>query len=203
MAHHPDPANPAPATSPTGPSRLQWLLVRLALAFLVGLSVIPSLAFTVAQPWQVRGHSMEPSLEDGSMVFVDALGPWVGGYARGDVVIAPVPPTTQYAHPVLVKRIIALGGDRVRIERGRVSINGALMPEPYLAPGTVTLTGRAPLDVVVPAGAVFVMGDHRANSFDSTSFGPIPASSLLGRAWLAVAPGGELELPGAVAGEGR
>jgi signal peptidase I len=165
------------------------------------LPVAPALAISVAEPWHVDGHSMEPALQDGSVLLVDAIGPRLAGYARGDIVVVPIPASTRYPHPILVKRIVAVGGDHVRIQGGVVSINGVVAVEPYLPPGTATPTGTDPIDLVVPAGTVFVMGDHRANSFDSKAFGPVAASSIVGRAWLAVAPGGAVELPGAAAAE--
>jgi signal peptidase I len=163
--------------------------------------MVPALAISVAEPWHVEGHSMEPALQDGSVLLVDAIGPRLGGYSRGDIVVVPVPASTNYPHPILVKRIVAVAGDHVRIADGVVTINGVTAHEPYLAPGTTTPVGTTPVDVVVPDGAVFVMGDHRANSFDSKAFGPVQASSIVGRAWLAIAPGGTVELPGAAAGE--
>ena len=169
------------------------------LALLAAFSLVPVAGFTVAQPWHVSGTSMEPSLQDGSMLLVDAVGPLVAGYSRGDIVIVPVPEASEYPHPILVKRIVGVGGDRIQIEDGVVRVNGRRAEEPYLAPGTFTpVDGR--LDVTVPPGAVFVMGDRRENSYDSKAFGPVPAGSLVGRAWVTIEPDGQVELPGVVAG---
>jgi len=168
-------------------------------AWVSAVAIVPGVAFTVAQPWHVEGASMEPSLHDGSVLLVDAVGPRVGGYGRGDIVVLPLPASLGYPHPILVKRIVALAGDHVVIDDGRVAINGREPAEPYLPPGTVTpVPDRR--DIVGQAGAVFGMGDHRENSYDSKAFGPVPLSTLVGRAWLAIAPGGRLELPGAAAG---
>lgn len=172
----------------------------LLLALVAAFSIAPTIGFTVAQPWHVEGHSMEPGLQDGSVLLVDAVGPRMAGYQRGDIVIVPVPPGSDYPHPILVKRIVAMAGDHVVIQNGTVRVNGIRLAEPYLRPGTVTPVGASRLDVVVPAGSVFVMGDHRENSFDSKAFGPVPTASLVGRAWLAVGPNGGIELPGAAAG---
>jgi signal peptidase I len=168
--------------------------------FIASFMVVPMVGFTIAQPWHVEGHSMEPALRDGSVLLVDAVGPRVGGYRRGDIVIVPLPPSSGYPHPILVKRIVGVAGDQVVIQDGHVTVNGVEPAEPYLAPGTVTPIAGQRLDVTIPVGSVFVMGDHRENSYDSKAFGPVPVSSLVGRAWLAVAPGGQLELPGAAAG---
>jgi signal peptidase I len=75
----------------------------LLVSLITGFMLVPLAGVTVAQPWHVEGHSMEPSLEDGSILLVDGLGPRVTGYARGDIVIVPLPAAAAYPHPVLVK----------------------------------------------------------------------------------------------------
>src|SRR3954453_2356452 len=168
-------------------------------ALLLAMSLPPVLAVTVAQPWHVEGDSMEPSLRDGTVLLVDAVGPRVEGVERGDIVVLQLPSDVAYPHPLLVKRIVAVGGDHVVIEDGVVRINGHAMTEPYLLPGAHPSTTAARVEVTVPRGDVFVMGDHRENSFDSKSFGPVPLSTIVGRAWFAIAPGGRVELPGVAA----
>ena len=168
-------------------------------AFLAAVALAPATLLTIAQPWHVEGHSMEPALADGSVLLVDTLGPRFEGYHRGDIVIVPLPSTVRYPHPILVKRIVGMPGDHLRIAGGRVYVNGVRLDEPYLAPDALVPPGRI-VDLVVPEGSVFVMGDHRENSYDSKAFGPVPEATLAGRAWLAVGPNG-LELPGAAAGQ--
>jgi signal peptidase I len=174
------------------------LLVSLS----AGLALVPLIGLTVAQPWHVEGRSMEPALADGSVLLVDSLGPRLTGYDRGDIVILPVPRWANYGAPLLVKRIVAVAGDHVTIQDGVVRVNGAVPSEPYLPAGTVTPVASNGLDLVVPPGDVFILGDHRGNSFDSKAFGPVPAATLLGRAWFAISPWGSMELPGAAAGAG-
>jgi signal peptidase I len=166
----------------------------------LAFAFVPTLGLTVAQPWHIEGGSMEPSLTDGSVLLVDALTPRVDGYHRGDIVIVPLPEDSIYPHPILVKRIVAVEGERVRIANGKVHVDGMPLHEPYLAPGTRTvLTGGEDLDILVPQGKVFVLGDHRENSYDSKAFGPVPAETLRGRAWLALDPSG-VATPDALAG---
>jgi signal peptidase I len=181
------------------PAPLLRRLTTFLLSVTTGLALVPLVAFTVAQPWHVSGRSMEPTIRDGSVLLVDAVGPMVGGYARGDVVIVMLPSTSAYPHPVLVKRIVGVAGDRVRIDDGEVLVNGSVATEPYLEPGTRTPV-EGTLDVVVPPGAVFVMGDRRSNSYDSKAFGPVAEDALAGRAWMAIEPDGAVELPGVAAG---
>ncbi len=171
----------------------------IAAAF-AGFMAVPVAAASVAQPWHVMGHSMEPGIQDGSVLLVDTISPHLTGYGRGDIVVLPTPTTTSYGFPVLVKRIVAVAGDRVDIRDGRLRVNGRLDDEPYLAAGTLTPAATPPVSIVVPPGAVFVMGDQRQNSFDSKAFGPVPVATLVGRAWFALGPEGDVELPGTAAG---
>ena len=87
-----------------------------------------------------------------------------------------------------IKRVIGLPGDHVKIENGKVYINGNELQEPYLQEGVITddLNG-AFTDIIVPENTVFVMGDNRGQSTDSRRFGCIPLekieSKVLFRFW--------------------
>lgn len=79
-----------------------------------------------------------------------------------------------------IKRIIGVAGDTIKIEDGKVYLNGELLDEPYLNEG---MTTEAVLftEVTVPDGYVFVMGDNREHSTDSRSFGCIPVDKIESR----------------------
>ena len=78
-----------------------------------------------------------------------------------------------------IKRVIAVSGEHIKIEDGIVYINGEVYEEPYLPEGTKTPDGNGFfLDLVVPEGTVFVMGDNRGNSTDSRCFGCIPIDKI-------------------------
>jgi signal peptidase I len=85
---------------------------------------------------------------------------------RGDIVVFEWP---ERPSQVLVKRVIGLPGDLVEIREGVVYINGDRLPEPYVQS---PVSGNFP-PVTVPSGAVWVMGDNRAKSFDSRMFGDV------------------------------
>ena len=87
-----------------------------------------------------------------------------------------------------IKRVIALPGEHIQIKDGKVYINGEELKEDYLPEGVITdsgardgITGGQFLDLIVPEGTVFVMGDNRQNSGDSRRFGCIPYEKIEGK----------------------
>jgi signal peptidase I len=143
----------------------------------------------VAQPYKVQQQSMEHTLEPDQYVLVDKLTPRLEPYQRGDVVVfAPPAGFAQAGGAPFIKRVIGVGGDTVEVKDGEVYVNGKALVEPYLfadAPGDPPEPTVASQESwTVPAGELFLMGDHRANSADSRSFGTVPISHIIGRAWL-------------------
>jgi signal peptidase I len=140
----------------------------------------------VAQPYQILGVSMEPTLENGQYVLVDKVSPHFSDYKRGDVVVLQPPAgyDENGSNVPFIKRVVGVGGDTVEVKGGAVYVNGAKLNEPYVYVGEETdpLTSQSVWQV--PAGYLFVMGDHRDESEDSRLFGPISESTVIGRAWL-------------------
>jgi signal peptidase I len=126
---------------------------------------------------------MENTLLPNQYVLVDKLTPRFDSYQRGDIVVFVQPGLPASSTP-LIKRVIGLPGDTIDLRDGHVVINGQEIDEPYVYPGELTepLTGQD--HWVVPAGMLFVMGDHREVSRDSRFFGPVPLANVIGRAWL-------------------
>jgi signal peptidase I len=122
--------------------------------------------------YRVTGSSMAPTLRDGELVIsVKSRRP-----AKGRIALL------RCGSFVLIKRVIALSGDHVRIENtGRVIVNSVPLKEPYLQG---KLTPEVPLSLTVPNGCIFVLGDNRTNSADSRSpeVGPLPESLVFGKA---------------------
>jgi signal peptidase I len=143
----------------------------------------------IAQPYQVQQMSMERTLEPGQYVLVDKLTPHWAGYHRGDVVVFNPPATWTDDQTPFIKRVIGEPGDTVEIgDDGLVYVNGVQLQEAYTYANDqgihepTTAPGRQ--QWVVPAGELFVMGDHRQASADSRLFGPIHESDVIGRAFL-------------------
>jgi signal peptidase I len=144
----------------------------------------------VAQPYKVQQGSMETTLLPDQYVLVDKLTPRWATYSRGDIVVFDPPPDWSGANGVpFIKRVIGLPGDHIELKDGLVYVNGTALDEPYIftengVRQTTEATPGGPSDWLVPQGQLLVMGDHREDSADSRTFGPIDISHVIGRAWL-------------------
>ena len=88
----------------------------------------------------------------------------------------------EYGKISYIKRVIALPGEHVQIKDGKVYINGEELEEEYLASDVITEPEEGQfIDIVVPEGTVFVMGDNRGHSADSRRFGCIPYEKIEGK----------------------
>ena len=129
------------------------------------------------QPVRVEGTSMLPMLEDQDRLFVSKLAYRVGEIHRGDVVVFLYPHDHSKSY---IKRVIALPGDRLRIDQGQVYVNGNAVVEAYVPPRFED--SRSVGETVLPANEYWVMGDHRSISSDSRDFGPVERSLIYGKA---------------------
>ena len=129
------------------------------------------------QPVRVEGTSMVPMLQDQDRLFINKLAYHMGDVRLNDVVVFHYPrdPAKSY-----IKRVIALPGDAIRIDHGKVFVNKVRLIEPYV-PARYT-DDRSQPEMIVPANEYFVMGDHRSISSDSRDFGPVERSLIYGKA---------------------
>jgi signal peptidase I len=149
-------------------------------ALALGALVAAGLAVRRArlEPALVRGGSMRPTLEPGQRI---AVAPLVRPPARGDLVVVARPSGPSRLE--VVKRVVGLPGEQVRLRGGRLEVDGSAVPEPYLAQ-----TGAGELDLRLGPAEYLVLGDHRAASTDGRDFGPVGADALLGRVAFAYWP---------------
>jgi signal peptidase I len=129
------------------------------------------------QPVKVEGTSMMPTLDDQERIFINKFVYRFEHIERGDIVVFhyPYDPSKSY-----IKRVIAVGGDRVRIDEGEVYVNAVKLREPYV-PGEYRDERSYP-EIVVSKNKFFVLGDHRSLSNDSREFGPVARSYIYGKA---------------------
>lgn len=143
----------------------------LLIPFFILLAVFLLIVF-VGRPYIVHGQSMQPTLNDGDRVFVV---PYRGNTtpSRDDVVVLKGVPGTP---EMLIKRVVAISGDRVRVQNGEIIVNDRYHHQ------STNRFAREPVTSLVPDDHVFVMGDNEAHSFDSRTFGAVPESSIVGKA---------------------
>lgn len=180
----------------------------------VALSVAAFVRAFVAQAFYIPSASMEQTLVQNDWILVSKVGLWFGTVQRGDVVVFKDPGGWLQQQPEssnpfrralefigvapsstegdLVKRVIGVGGDHVRCcdAQGRIVINGQGVDEPTVdphdQPGDAPAGCRQNFDISVPAGYLWVMGDHRSVSEDSRCHqglgGFVPEDDVIGRA---------------------
>ncbi len=123
---------------------------------------------------RVDGFSMRPTLQDGEFVLVSKLNYKFGSVERGDIIVFHYPMNPDQE---LIKRVIGLPGDHIKVQDGVVSVNKQKLDEPYIA-ATPLYAG----DWDVPDGELFVLGDNRNDSSDSHSWGFLPLENVVGKA---------------------
>jgi signal peptidase I len=148
----------------------------VAACLLAGSVLGPTLGFIGAR---VEGRAMAPTLADQDRLIVNTWSYRRASPQRGDIVMLRYPRDRSKS---FVKRVIAAGGDVVRIEDGRVLVNDVSLDEPYVDAAARSHDTRAPQ--TIPAGYYYVLGDRRNNSSDSREWGLVPNADIVGRvAW--------------------
>ncbi len=123
---------------------------------------------------EVFNVSMEPTVMQGEVIFVNKIAYKLGDVKRGDIVTFHFSLDTKIDY---IKRAIGLPGDEVSINDGKVYVNGYELVEPYIH----DLTSGDGM-WVVPVDMYFVMGDNRLESADSRSWGFVAKNDLIGKA---------------------
>lgn len=160
---------------PSKPQRPLWreVLQTVVLAFVLALLI----RTFVLESFQVKGHSMLPTLTTGDRVLVDKLLYRIEGPHTGEIVVFQSP---VKKNQIWIKRVIGVPGDTVKIVAGQVYINGHRYAEPF-----VHLNYRYNYGpVTVTPGHLFVLGDNRTNSYDSRYFGLLAEWRVQGNAFV-------------------
>jgi signal peptidase I len=166
---------------------------------LIALLIVVPIRWFIAEPFIVRGASMEPTFENGEYLIVDQISYRFSKPERGDVIIMRYPkdPSTFF-----IKRIIGLpnetvefSGDAVTILRGTTA-KPLTLDESFLDPSRVRKEYNT---YALGPDEYFVMGDNRIASSDSRSWGALPAEDIVGRTFLRLFPPTRIALfPGKV-----
>ncbi|MGC9536504.1 signal peptidase I [Streptomyces sp. UG1] len=154
-------ASRGPAGSRTG-QRLSGLAVALGLVLFLGGFAWGAVVY---RPYTVPTPSMAPTIGAGDRVLAERVDG--GEVRRGDVVVFT--DKTWVSNAPVVKRVVAVGGDTVACcTDGRLTVNGKQIDEPYLAKDNPAEFQNFPT-VTVPKGRLFLLGDERTGSLDSTA----------------------------------
>ena len=163
----------------------------IAIGLLVGILLV----VFVIQRNDVYGSSMEPTLHSGDAVFVEMISVYTGNFSRGDIVTIDAKGMEGYSHEEnLIKRIVGLPGETIKIEDGNVYINGVLLDESeYLPAGTKTYVGaegqaRGYQEVTLGPDEYYCMGDNRGGSNDSRRMGPFKKKQIEAKVLMRIYP---------------
>lgn len=150
---------------------------------LISLAVSAFIIVFLYQPVKVEGTSMMPELTDQERIFINKFVYKLEPISRSDVIVFryPLDPTKSY-----IKRVVAVSGDRIKIDDGILYVNGHRVREGYVPQDYIDT--RSYPEMIVPPESYFVLGDHRNLSNDSRDFGPVPESLIYGKAVFAYWP---------------
>ena len=177
-------------------------IIRRFFSFLLCVVIVLAAAWGIRQyvvePFEVPSGSMETTIMTGDKLFAEKVTYRFDTPKTGDIVVFSDPQTPLR---VLVKRVIAVGGQTVDLSGGSVYVDGHKLSEPYTQGESYPLSRTAgSVDIsypyTVPEGYVWVMGDNRENSSDSRFFGAVDSDTVFGRAILVYWPLSDIGLLG-------
>jgi signal peptidase I len=182
------------------------MIVAVALALALGIQAV------LVKPFRIPSESMVPTLQIGQRVLVDRVSLRFNNPSRGDVLVfkppkgsddnvcgvrqpsdSPCPkPTAAESDTNYIKRVVAVGGDHLKVLAGRVYLNGRKQREPFINPSADCDICNLPHEITIPKGMYFMMGDNRGESADSRYWGPVPKKWIVGEAFMTYWPPGRI-----------
>lgn len=161
------------------------------LGFLKDIAVVVFIVFLISfflKAIVVQGISMEPTLQTNNYLLISKQSYTFGSPHRGDIVVFPHDDGVE--KKLYIKRVIGIPNDKLIIRNHKLWINGKLQNEKYIKGNTTD----GLLNLTIPKGEVFVMGDNRDNSSDSRIFGTVPIKTITGKAIIRLYPFDKIEL---------
>jgi signal peptidase I len=148
---------------------------------LIALAIVIPIRTYIAQPFVVKGDSMDPTFSTGQYLIVDQLSYKIEDPKRGEVIILryPVNPSVYF-----IKRIVGLPGETLAMNSGKLTIvntanpDGFVLDEPYITEAHKTSES---FQITLGETEYFVMGDNRPASSDSRNWGPLDSEYVTGR----------------------
>ena len=158
------------------PGRGDRIARRLLLPLLAIFLLVTSVFYVFFRHLSVEGDSMQPTLHDGDRVLITR--PYQEP-AAGDIVIVRAKPSEDRGERELIKRVVAVEGDVVIVERGVAYVNGER--ENGIHERFTDENDISALELVIPEGHVYILGDNRPVSYDSRFYGPAPVGAISGK----------------------
>jgi signal peptidase I len=188
--------------------------VELVVIVISALALALAIQAFVVKPYRIPSGSMLPTLRINQRVLVDRIGNHFTSPHVGDIVVFHPPADySQCANPnqgldqagdnraqacdavesqesseTFIKRVVAVGGDRISIVNGRVIRNGVQEKDSYTVPCGDSGPCNFPGTITIPKGDYYMMGDNRPNSEDSRFWGPVPRAWIIGKAFFTYWP---------------
>jgi signal peptidase I len=186
--------------------------VELVTIVVVALGLALGIQAFLVKPFRIPSESMVPTLDIGQRVLVDRVSYRFTQPDRGDIVVFKPPkgaddnmcgarhssqsacpkPTATRSDTNFIKRVAAVGGDRVKIQGGHAIVNGHRQRDSYIRPDNQCGICNLPQEITIPKGYFFMMGDNRGESADSREWGPIPKKWMIGKAFGTYWPPGRI-----------
>lgn len=156
-------------------SLTKYIIEELLMPCIVGISV--GLIFNLLLGFtSVNGLSMYPTLENKDFLIMNKVSK--NNIDNGDIIVFDTTPNAKYKDKIYyIKRVIATEGDHLVIKDGKVILNDIELKEDY-TDGSVT---EGNIDIVIPKGKYFVLGDNRDGSSDSRVFGLVSHENIVGK----------------------
>lgn len=160
----------------------------IPIALVIAIVAVLLVRVYVVEPYVIPSESMDPTIEIGDMILGEKISLKSHAPKQGDIIFFKNP-AADSPHGVLVKRVVAVGGQTVDLRNGKVYIDGVEEKNEHAHGMSMPLAEEyLETDVTfpykVPKGYIWVMGDNRENSLDSRSFGAIPIDSVYAESWL-------------------
>ena len=187
----------------TKPKGAAGSLIELVTIVAVALGLALGIQAFLVKPFRIPSESMVPTLQIGQRVLVDRISKNFADYSRGDVLVFKPPkgadenacgvqhsetsacprPTEDRSDTNFIKRVVAVGGDRIKVLGGHVYRNGERQKESFARFSDSCDICNLPDEIRVPKGYYFMMGDNRGASADSRVWGPVPKDWVIGQAF--------------------
>jgi len=156
-------------------------LIKIGKAIIIALLISVLIENYIIGLTIVSGESMLYTIKNNDRVLINKICYINNKPKRGDIVVFN-PPIEKRKQELFIKRVVAVSGDKFKVEKNRVYINGVLLHEDYVLDKNFKDRDYNLVEGVVPEGYVFVMGDNRNNSNDSRTFGLVPVENIRGKA---------------------